>query len=172
MNNNHNNEKSIYSNNAENSLITINYKDFNVINKDLMYIDRNEYFKNKYIIGLLFTASWCPPCKDFELKLKEFYKEIRSKYDDQEQFCIIQISSEKNEREFKDSIEDVDWIILPFDSPFINDLVETLNLKKIPSFYLLNNKGNVVADNCRKDIEDNEASEVWNNWANIINYLN
>ena len=62
-------------------------------------------------LGLYFSASWCPPCASFTPKLKEIVQKLREQ---DKNFEIIFISSDKDEDSFKKYSQDMDWLSVPF----------------------------------------------------------
>ena len=42
----------------------------------------SEVLAGKEVIGLYFSAHWCPPCRGFTPKLVEFFSELEKKYPD------------------------------------------------------------------------------------------
>jgi thiol-disulfide isomerase/thioredoxin len=54
--------------------------------------------KNPNLIGLYFSASWCPPCKTFTPLLTEFYNTAKKTCPDE--FEIIFVSSDRTQEEF------------------------------------------------------------------------
>lgn len=112
--------------------------------------------------GLFVTGSWCPPCKEFENILIEFYKEINFK---EKRFEIIHMSSEKNEHEFKNSIADIPWPIIKFNNRVIQTLAGLLNIQYIPMLIIVTNNGEIITYDGRKDIVDNK-DEAFFKWEN------
>eukprot|EP00961_Rhodomonas_salina_P072869 978910-Rhodomonas_salina.2 len=64
------------------------------------------------VIGLYFSAHWCPPCRGFTPKLAEAYNKIRANGKALE---IIFVSSDKDEKSFADYHAEQPWLALPFD---------------------------------------------------------
>ena len=66
-----------------------------------------------HIVGLYFSASWCPPCAQFTPLLVKFYKELMSRGS---QLKIIFVSSDKNENEMMTYFNKShgDWFTLPY----------------------------------------------------------
>ena len=60
------------------------------------------------IIGLYFSASWCPPCIGFGPKLVEFYNKFRDK------LTVIFVSSDKDEECFMEYFKEMPWYAMPF----------------------------------------------------------
>ena len=65
------------------------------------------------IVGLYFSAQWCPPCVEFTPKLIEFYNLMLKKTPEKE-LQIVFISSDKEENGFKDHFSHMPWLALPF----------------------------------------------------------
>jgi nucleoredoxin len=63
------------------------------------------------IIGLYFSAHWCPPCRMFTPKLVEFYK----KHSSTKNFEIIFLSSDNNEASFNEYYSTMPWLSLAFE---------------------------------------------------------
>lgn len=63
---------------------------------------------NGKIVGLFFSASWCPPCIGFGPKLKEFYNKFRDK------LSVVFISSDKDEECFTEYFNEMPWFAIPF----------------------------------------------------------
>ena len=60
------------------------------------------------VIGLYFSASWCPPCIGFGPKLVDFYNKFRNK------LTVIFVSSDKDEECFLEYLKDMPWYAVPF----------------------------------------------------------
>ena len=54
--------------------------------------------ETKTIVGLYFSALWCPPCEQFLKDLIIFYANLKESHP---HFEIVFISSDKDERQFK-----------------------------------------------------------------------
>ncbi|CAF5156466.1 unnamed protein product [Rotaria sp. Silwood1] len=72
--------------------------DGHILNKSKELVDLNDKKYKGKIIGLYFSAHWCPPCRNFTPILSKFYK----KYVETKNFEIIFISSDRDENSFND----------------------------------------------------------------------
>ena len=65
------------------------------------------------LIGIYFSAHWCPPCRGFTPILTKFYNEINK---EKKQIEIIFISFDRDEKSFKEYYDTMPWVTLPFSS--------------------------------------------------------
>jgi nucleoredoxin len=112
------------------------------------------------IICLFFTAQWCSPCNILAKDLIKLYEETNQ---GQKLLEIIHISADKNEAAFKADIVDKPWVFLPYNDPFIKEIVNKLNVYYVPVFLLVDKDLNILSDNCRKELVDEgpAVSERW-----------
>ncbi len=149
-------------------LVDYNFFNYDVIDKSYKIIDKLEDWKEVKLFGLLFTASWCPPCIEFESKLLAFYNEVNTKSEKGKVFEVIHIASEKNENDFKHSIEKLDWVFLRYNDRNIQTLAEDLNLVHIPCLFIFNDDGILLVSEGRNDITTLQTKEIWEKWINKL----
>ena len=114
------------------------------------------------VIGILFTGSWVPPAKEFMVKLEELYAEINKT---EKIFEIVQIPNEKSENAYKEGLtEKRNWLYLPFNDPYIKNLVEEFNVEFLPTFIIVNRDFFILSSNGRKDMIDNEGVKSYEKW--------
>lgn len=65
------------------------------------------------VLGIYFSAEWCPPCKGFTPKLVDFYNKLKEK-DDNSKFEIVFVSWDKDESTFTEYFNTMPWLALPF----------------------------------------------------------
>jgi len=99
------------------------------------------------VVGLYFSAHWCPPCKMFTPKLAEQYKKIKDAGHD---FEIVFVSSDRDESAFDSYYSEMPWLVLPYsDRDSKNALSECFGVSGIPSLVLLDRDQSVITLNGR-----------------------
>jgi nucleoredoxin len=123
-----------------------------------------DLLKQKKIIGLYFTASWCRPCREFAPILSTVYRNMslsmytKSPHDLKmhKEFEIIMISLDKNENEFQQYHLKTPFLALPFErKDILRDLWTMYEIKNIPTLLLLNENGQVLTREGKQLIEEN-----------------
>ncbi len=86
-------------------------------------------------MGLYFSAHWCPPCRGFTPKLKEWYeKDLKAKG-----LEIVFVSSDRSEEDFKSYYAEQPWLALDFaDTDGKGHLSSACKVEGIPSFVIIN----------------------------------
>merc|ERR1711939_1227059 len=89
----------------------------------------------KQVVGIYFSAHWCPPCRGFTPKLAEAYKKITG---DGNSFEGVFVSSDKDEQQFASYFKEMPWLALPFENRDIKkELSKRFKVSGIPSLVLL-----------------------------------
>jgi len=91
--------------------------------------------KKGSVIGLYFSAHWCPPCRAFTPQLAKIYNEIR---DSGKDFEIIFISSDSSEKDFKDYHKDMPWLAIPYNNEDEKEACsEKYSIQGLPTLVLI-----------------------------------
>ncbi|CAF1099454.1 unnamed protein product [Rotaria sp. Silwood1] len=125
--------------------------DGHILNKSKELVDLNdEKYKGK-IIGLYFSAHWCPPCRKFTPILVEFYKTHAEK----KNFEIIFISSDRDENSFNEYYNDMPWLVLDYkERKKKEELGKKYNVTGIPKLILLDgDSGDNVCTDARNQVQ-------------------
>ncbi|KAH3767297.1 nucleoredoxin 1 [Pelomyxa schiedti] len=93
------------------------------------------------IVGLYFSAHWCPPCKVFTPLLAEVYKELVAQGKPLE---IVFVSSDSNEDEFSEYYNEMPWLAKP----------NLTKIEGIPSLVILAPDGTKITDEGRDLVEE------------------
>lgn len=117
------------------------------------------------LICLFFTAQWCSPCTILAKELLKLYEETNQ---GQKLLEIIQVPFDKSEALFKSDIADKPWVFIPFNDPFIKEIVNKLKIYYIPVFLLVDRNLNIISDTCRKELIE-EGPTVSEKWLNSLN---
>ena len=120
------------------------------------------------VIGLLFSAHWCPPCsihitslgRAFTPTLIEFYKKANSS---EKQIEIIFASSDNDSTEYKDYCGIMPWKAIPFGDPRIEQLAYKYEVVGIPKLIIMKTNGEVINPDARGDVMANDPDTI-NNW--------
>lgn len=91
--------------------------------------------KKGSVIGLYFSAHWCPPCRAFTPKLATVYDEIKKAGND---FEVVFISSDRSEKDFKSYHGEMPWLAIPHDNEEEKDACsEKYSVTGLPTFVLV-----------------------------------
>jgi len=111
------------------------------------------------VLGIYFSAHWCPPCKSFTPVFAEKYKALK---DAGKKFEVIFASSDKDETQFKDYYKEMPWLALPYDKRSLKeDLAERFECQGIPYLVFIdtktwktittNGRGGISSEDCVED---------------------
>jgi len=108
----------------------------------------------KEVVGLYFSAHWCPPCRGFTPKLADIYKDLQSAG---KAFEIVFVSSDRDEDSFNEYYGEQPWTALPFAARDCKAaLSKKYKVKGIPSLVLLDAKGEVITTEGREAVMEPE----------------
>ncbi|XP_013403357.1 nucleoredoxin [Lingula anatina] len=117
------------------------------------------------VVGLYFSAHWCPPCRGFTPVLATFYEKFK-KTDKGKDFEIVFVSSDRDENSFNDYFKEMPWLALPFaERDLKGKLSKEFKVSGIPTLILLNGAtGKVITSDGRSVVTDDpEGQEFpWN----------
>ncbi len=104
--------------------------------------------EKKYVL-LYFSASWCPPCREYTPKLVEFYE----KHSKEGKVEVILVSWDRSSGEMFKYMRDyrMTWSALPYERAAQRTLSKKYNVTGIPRLIALDSKGGVIMDSARVD---------------------
>jgi nucleoredoxin len=93
------------------------------------------------VIGIYFSAHWCPPCRGFTPVLAETYKKVRA---DGKQLEIIFCSSDRDAASFAKYFGEMPWLAIPHGDKRKEALSSMFEVQGIPHLVLLDGQTGVV----------------------------
>lgn len=91
--------------------------------------------RGKEVLGLYFSAHWCPPCRGFTPNLVAAYNDLKA---DNKPFEIIFCSSDSDDTSFQNYYDEMPWLALPFSEKDVKtSLSKKYGCKGIPYLVLL-----------------------------------
>ena len=118
------------------------------------------------IIGLYFSASWCPPCKKFSELLIPFYETVNEKH---KEFEVVLFPFDQNEDAAKKYFAHMPWLSVPFGNEHIKKTSAELKVNGIPAFFIYKHDGTLISSEGRKDVTTNgeQALKIWKEKAGL-----
>jgi len=107
------------------------------------------------VVGLYFSAHWCPPCRGFTPVLTNVYKELKAQG---KSFEVVFLSSDSDEKAFKEYFAEMPWLSVPYDDRETDERLSTnYQVDGIPMLVLLNGQGKVLSENARGIVQQKGA---------------
>jgi len=100
-------------------------------------VETTAFAKKGHVVGLYFSAHWCPPCRGFTPKLAEWYKNFKADANNanKDKLEIVFVSSDRDQASFDDYYKEMPWLALPYDKrDEKNALSKKFGVRGIPSF--------------------------------------
>ncbi|XP_030847860.1 nucleoredoxin [Strongylocentrotus purpuratus] len=127
----------------------------NFINQEMKTVT-SESLKDK-VLGIYFSAHWCPPCRVFTKELKSTYDKIK---ESGQSFEIIFASRDRAEDAFKNYFGEMPWLGFPFGDKRIGELAKLFSVQGIPKLAIVDAQGKVITADARGSVtKDPEGKE-------------
>jgi len=111
------------------------------------------------IVGIYFSAHWCPPCRGFTPKLAEFYKREKAGPKGAE-FEIVFVSSDRDLVSFNEYFDEMPWLALDFENREAKEELGNLfGVRGIPTLIFVKSNGEKLTDGGRGMITDDQTIE-------------
>ena len=100
------------------------------------------------IIGVFFSAEWCPPCRSFSPVLVDVYNELQAT---DKPFEVVFVSADNSAREQMSYMQDYNmpWKAVPFNSPSRMELPRRFDVRGVPTLIILDSDGEIITANGR-----------------------
>lgn len=115
------------------------------------------------LIGLYFSAHWCPPCKAFTPVLADFYNKVNI---DKKKLEIIFSSCDNDLNQFNTYFKTMPWIAFTYGDKINQDLSDIFNVLSIPMLIILNKDGKVLDKVARETVTTKGTSAI-EHWKNL-----
>ncbi|PFH34174.1 apicoplast-associated thioredoxin family protein Atrx1 [Besnoitia besnoiti] len=95
------------------------------------------------VVGIYFSASWCPPCQAFTPKLVDSVKLLKEQGKDVE---VVFVSNDRDEKSFEEYFKKMEgFLAIPFaDTSRRAMLQEALNIRSLPTLVWISKDGEVL----------------------------
>jgi thiol-disulfide isomerase/thioredoxin len=113
-------------------------------------VDTKTALSNKSVVGLYFSAHWCPPCRQFTPMLSEKYRtSYRGKGME-----VVFVSSDRDEKSFKEYAGSMPWLALPFSARGLKEsLSSKFGVRGIPMLVILDGRNlSVITTDGREQV--------------------
>lgn len=112
------------------------------------------------VMGLYFSASYCPPCHKFTPILAKVYSELKELG-----LEIILIPSDKTQEAFDGYFKTHPWLSIPFDNNLPGESIASsiraeMNVKSIPTLIFFDTKGNIICREGRLLVQNETLDEI------------
>ncbi len=114
------------------------------------------------LIAVYFSAFWCNPCKQFTPILAKTYQDLMK---ENKPFEVIFVSSDNDEKEFKEYFNSMPWKAVPFEKEDVRiALADKFSIRGIPTLIVLNSEGKVISKDGRVEVMKSKAGVfgIWN----------
>ncbi len=114
--------------------------DFTIKNERGKLITLSSFY-GQYIL-LDFWASWCPPCRGQNIYVVHAYNKFKNR-----DFTVVSVSLDENQEDWLKAIKDdrLTWTNLSELRKWKSDLNKTYHVRSIPTNYLINPEGKIIA---------------------------
>jgi nucleoredoxin len=103
---------------------------------------------NGKLVGVYFSAHWCPPCKAFTPRLVAFRDENTADFE------VVFVSSDRS-RQARDAYmkeANMKWPTVPFRSRSARKLKADFGIRTLPTLIVLSPDGNTVSTSARTEV--------------------
>ncbi len=108
------------------------------------------------IIGIYFSAEWCPPCRAFTPSLVKFRDENKDNFE------VVFVSSDRSAEDMSKYMGNykMNFAAVPFTAPQRAALGRHFGVRGIPALIILDDQGNVISRDGRGDLSRDPAKAL------------
>ncbi|MBQ4479227.1 MAG: redoxin domain-containing protein [Victivallales bacterium] len=125
-------------------------------------VETAKALKGVELIGIYFSAHWCPPCRQFTPMLVKFYNECKK---DKKSFQIVFVSFDNTEKDMSKYMTEANmpWLAVPYGSDFREKLAKEYNVSGIPMLIVIDKNGKVVSTGARGEVTS-KGAKAYDGW--------
>ena len=128
------------------------------------WVDLKTFTSHEFTLGY-FSASWCPPCRQFTPILRDFYGKVNTP---SKRLEIVLISRDQDKASFQKYYDEMPWLALDYDDrDRLTKLMTLYGVKTIPTLILFNKNGDAVASGCRNQVVQSGVS-ILPTWQQLL----
>jgi nucleoredoxin len=101
----------------------------------------SDVLQNK-VVGIYFSAHWCPPCRKFTPQLSKVYTQLKNK--DESAFEVVFVSFDRTEQQFTEYFAQMPWLAVEFGESARVRLSDEYRVSGIPTLVILDKDGNIL----------------------------
>ena len=113
------------------------------------FINKSKVFEAP-LIGLYFSALWCPPCNGFNSIIIDFYKKVN---EDNKIIEIVFCSLDEDINDYSQYLKILPFPAIDFSDPKLEDLSTAFEIETIPVFMIFDKYGNLIETNGRMALQ-------------------
>lgn len=128
--------------------------------KDTSYV-----LGGKKVVGLYFSAHWCPPCRGFTPFLSAVYEDM---IEEHPEFELVFVSSDRDTAAFEEYFGEMPFLAVPFENRAQQQaLGQKFQVVGIPTLVFLNSKGEVITMDGRTIVaqSNGDVEKLWSQLA-------
>jgi nucleoredoxin len=132
-----------------------------VVNNKKEQIAVKSIADSKQVVGLYFSAHWCPPCRGFTPQLAVFYEDLKEA--NESQLEVVFVSSDRDEASWAEYFGEMPWLALPFnDRDTKSKLAGMYEVTGIPTLVIVDAKtAQVITKEGRKKVMTEPKNFPW-----------
>ena len=131
-----------------------------LINGQRQLLSLDATLSSTKVVLLYFSASWCPPCKQFTPKLAAFYTAMKRK---QRSLEIVFVSGDRDIQSFEQYLrEEHPWTAIPYTSPTRQQVQQYFKVNGIPKLMVFNGTTGAVV--CNNAVQQPLTEAALDNW--------
>jgi len=124
-----------------------------------------DVLQGKAVVGIYYSAHWCPPCRRFTPFLVELYKKVRAERGD-DALEIVFVSGDQDESSFNEYYGEMPWAAVPYKGKASSVLNTKYEHQGIPFLVLLDAEGRQLTEDARSAVmKHGAAAYPWSNDA-------